>query len=72
MSTDNLVLEHLRAIRGTVERLSDDMQVVKVRLGQLENQMALLTGSYATLSNRTDQVDQRLLRIERRLDLVET
>jgi archaellum component FlaC len=64
MSTDNLVLEHLRAIRGTVERLSEEMQDVKVGLGNLENQ-------YASISNRLDRLDGRVLRIEKRLDLVE-
>ena len=64
MSTDNLILEHLRAIRGTVVRLADDMQVVKQRLGILEHQ-------YATISTRLDRIDERVLRIEKRLDLVE-
>ena len=64
MATDNLVLEHLRAIRSTVERLSEDMQEVKGRLGILEQQ-------YAIISNRFDRLDDRVLRIEKRLDLVE-
>ncbi|WP_160012471.1 hypothetical protein [Rhizobium sp. 18055] len=64
MSIDNLVLEHLRAIRGTVERLSDDMQEVKQRLGILEHQ-------YASISTRLDRLDDRVLRIEKRLELVE-
>ncbi|MET3611916.1 putative nuclease with TOPRIM domain [Rhizobium aquaticum] len=64
MATDNLVLEHLRAIRSTVERLSEDMQEVKGRLGVLEQQ-------YAIISNRFDRLDDRVLRIEKRLDLVE-
>ncbi len=65
MSSDNLILEHLRAIRGTVERLSDDMQVVKQLLGSLEHQ-------YATISTRLDRLDERVLRIEKRLDLVDS
>ncbi|MCD2173787.1 hypothetical protein [Rhizobium sp. C4] len=64
MATDNLVLEHLRSIRSTVERLSDDMQELKGRLGVLEQQ-------YAIISNRFDRLDDRVLRIEKRLDLVE-
>jgi DNA anti-recombination protein RmuC len=64
MSSDDLILEYLRAIRGTAERLSDDMQVIKQRLGQLEGHMATITGNYALLSNRLDKVDQRLLRME--------
>ena len=64
VSTDNVVLEHLRAIRGTVERLSEDMQEVKTRLGILENQ-------YASISSGLDRLDARVLRIEKRLDLVD-
>jgi len=64
MSTENLVLEHLRAIRTNVDRLVDDMQEVKQRLGFLENQ-------YASLSTRLDRMDERVHRIEKRLELVE-
>jgi len=63
-ATENLVLEHLRAIRSTVDRLSDDMQEVKGRLGILETQ-------YASISNRLDRIDERVHRIEKRLDLVD-
>ena len=62
MSTDNIILEHLRAIRSNVDRLVEDMHEVKQRLGFLENQ-------YASLSNRLDRMDMRIDRIEKRLDL---
>ena len=64
METDNIVLEHLRAIRATVDRISDDMQEVKSRLGILEHQ-------YASLSTRLDRIDERVLRIEKRIGLIE-
>jgi len=64
MATDNLVLEHLRAIRGTVERLAEDMIEVKQRLGNLEHQ-------YASVSSRVDRVDERVQRIEKRLGLID-
>ncbi|MDE1157935.1 MAG: hypothetical protein PW791_06600 [Neorhizobium sp.] len=63
-ATENLVLDHLGAIRATVERLSDDMQQARSRLGPLVQQ-------YASLSNRLDRVDQRILRIEKRLERVD-
>jgi archaellum component FlaC len=63
-ATENLVLEHLRAIRATVDRLSEDMQHVKARLGVLEQQ-------YAIISNRLDRMDDRIIRFEKRLELVE-
>lgn len=56
-ATENIVLEHLRAIRATVDRLADDIQEVKGRLGTLEMQ-------YANLSNRLDRMDERVSRRE--------
>ena len=64
MATDNLVLEHLRAIRGTVERMAEDMIEVKQRLGILEHQ-------HASVSTRLDRVDERVQRSEKRLDLID-
>lgn len=64
METDNIVLEHLRAIRASLDRLADDMQEVKTRLGILEHQ-------YASISTRIDRVDDRMHRIEKRLSLVD-
>ena len=69
--TDNVVLEHLRHIRGAVDGLREDMREVKGRLGLLENQYANLTTQYANLSNRLDRLDGRIERIEKRLGLVE-
>ena len=62
MDTD--ILEPLRAIRGTLDRIAEDMREVKVRLGFLETQCA-------SLSNRLDRMDERVGRIERRLDLLD-
>lgn len=68
-SDDNLVLEHLRHIRGRVDDTAEDMREVKLRLGNLEAQIAGLTNGYASLSSRLDRLDARVERIERRLDL---
>jgi len=62
--TNNLVLEHLRHIRGAVDDTREDMREVKSRLGLLEQQ-------YAIISGRLDRLTDRVERIERRLDLVE-
>jgi predicted RNase H-like nuclease (RuvC/YqgF family) len=62
---DNLVLDHICAIRATVDRLAEDMQELKSRLGLLEQHCA-------SLSNRLDRIDRRILRIEKRLDLVDS
>jgi archaellum component FlaC len=64
MSTENIILEHLRAIRATQDRHSEDLREIKGRLGILEQQ-------YASISTRLDRLDERVNRIEKRLDLVE-
>jgi len=62
MDTEAIVLEHLRAIRATLDRHSDDLREIKGRLGILESQ-------YASLSNRLDRMDERVARIEKRQEL---
>jgi predicted nucleic acid-binding Zn-ribbon protein len=63
-AAENLVLEHLHAIRATQDRHTEDFREVKTRLGFLEQQ-------YALISTRLDRIDERVLRIEKRLQLVE-
>jgi len=60
----SLILEHLRRMRTSIDRLEENMSEVKLRLGHFEAQ-------YTTISNRMDRVDNRLDRIEKRLDLVD-
>ena len=62
--TDNIVLEHLRHIRGAIDDARDDIREIKQGAGNLENQ-------YANMSNRLDRMDIRIERIERRLDLTD-
>ena len=64
MADDNIVLEHLRAIRATQDRHTQEFLEVKQRLGFLERQ-------YASISRRVDSIDARMDRIEKRRDLVE-
>ncbi len=71
MAPDNIILEHLRAIRGVLDRHTDELREIKERLGILEIGIGNLGGQYASLSNRLDRMDERVARIEKRLDLVE-
>ena len=64
MSIDNLVLEHLRAIRATQDRHTEELLEIKGGLGLIE-------GQYASISRRVDRIDERLDRMERRLGLIE-
>lgn len=72
-NTENLILEHLRAIRGKVDVIAEDVGNMKQPLTSLETQlanvhrdMAQLHGDNAILHSRLDIMEKR---IERRLDL---
>jgi predicted nucleic acid-binding Zn-ribbon protein len=60
----NLILEHLRAIRGSQERMEHDIKDLKFRVGQIEQTLA-------HHSSRFDRVETRLEHIEKRLGLVD-
>jgi hypothetical protein len=62
--TVNVVLELLRRVRASQERMELDVRDVKVRMSAVE----IVLG---TLNSRMDRFDERLSRIERRLDLAE-
>jgi len=62
--TNELIFELLKRVHADTAALREDMQVVKQRLGFLEEQ-------YANLSRRVDRIDDRTHSIEKRLDLVE-
>jgi len=75
---NNLVLEHLRAIRAEFGGFRVDIHDVKGRLTALEvsvanlrTEMANLHGDFAGQSGRIDRVENRLERIERRLGLLD-
>jgi predicted nucleic acid-binding Zn-ribbon protein len=61
---DNIVLEHLRHIRGAIDDARNDSRETKQCIGSLQNQ-------YANMPNRLDRMDVRIERIERRLDLTD-
>lgn len=73
---NNLILEHLRHIRGRVDQISEDMKDVKLRLSAVENGLSLVRREIV-LGDETDYRQQvsidrlveRVQRIERRLDL---
>jgi tetrahydromethanopterin S-methyltransferase subunit G len=74
---DNIVLVQLRRLDEKLDRVLVDLGDIKHRLTSVEQQVAflqqqtgLLHGDFAGQSARIDRVDQRLERIERRLDLV--
>ncbi len=75
---DNLALEHLRAIRGSQERVEKDLHDIKQRLSSLERgqaknhaEYAELYGDHARQQSNFDALSERVQRIEKRLELTD-
>jgi hypothetical protein len=68
---DNLVLAMLRRIRGILEDPIRKFDEVILRLGRLDREVANLHGDFAGMSLRLDNLDQRVSRVERDLDLID-
>ena len=62
--TNELIYETLKRMQETLSLHTQYHLETKSRLGTLEQQ-------YANLSTRIDRIDERLARVERRLDLIE-
>ncbi len=69
--TESLVLEHLRHIRKAVDALSLDMIDVKARMTGVEGTLGHVLTQLAVLNGRVDRLEERLGRVERRLDLAD-
>ena len=68
---DNLVLEHLRAIRGQVTKLADGMHTLSTEMTAMRHH---LFGAITTQNSdhvEIAEIKVRLDRIEKRLDLVD-
>ena len=68
----NLVLEHPRAIRTTVENIERELGDVRHRVGSMERHLANLQSDIANVHLRLGHQGDRLDRIERRLALVDS
>jgi butyrate kinase len=70
-NTDNLVLEHLRAIRSDSARLANRMETMSVELTAIRQHL----GGVVTIQDHDHgdiaEIKSRLDRIERRLELTE-
>lgn len=77
-NTDNLVLEHLRAIRSDLAAVRDDTREIKTRLAIVESGVAGLrrdngdfASSIAAQHLSYDRLADRVERIEQRLNLAD-
>lgn len=68
---DNVVLQHLRAIREQLDTLNEGQLELMQPVGNLEVQVANLAAQMDNQSVRIDRIDARLDRVERRLGLIE-
>lgn len=68
---DSLVIEILRRIQGDLRELRLDVQDIKHHLSGIEVHLGELASGQAGQSVRLDRHDERLGRIERRLELTE-
>jgi len=72
-NVENLILEHLKALRNELRDFKNeataDLAMIKQRLTSLEAQVASVHADMALVHGRIDRVDSRIDRIERRLDL---
>lgn len=66
---ENVVLEHLRHIRATVDEIAADLRRTNGRVSTLEFGHGASTMSLAEQNIEIDRLKSRLDRVERRLDL---
>jgi hypothetical protein len=69
---DNIVLEHLRYIRGAIDDLREDTKDIKFRIGVSERGLISVQDILVQHSTQFDRLNARLERIEKRLALVES
>lgn len=67
----HIMLEHLNYLRKGQDGMRLDLMDIKTRLTSVELHVGELQTQYAGQGGRLDRVEDRLSRIERRLDLVE-
>jgi outer membrane murein-binding lipoprotein Lpp len=75
-NVENLILEHLRHIRGRVDQVADDMSDLKHRMSSLEHAMVSVKREVASGDETDarqqisiDKLVERIERIERRLEI---
>jgi predicted nucleic acid-binding Zn-ribbon protein len=68
-TTESLVVEILRKLQADMSIMREDIRDIKTRLSSIEARLAHPHADYATQSLRIDRLEDRLSRIEHRLDL---
>lgn len=68
---ENLVLEHLRAMRHSLRRLELDVSDIKIRVSATERHLGEQQLQMSAINICLDHLDERVSRIEKRLELVD-
>jgi predicted nucleic acid-binding Zn-ribbon protein len=68
-NVENLILERLHCMDEKLDDLRGDVQDVKIRMTAAEKHLMGIQTSVYGLNQRMDRFDERLSRVERRLDL---
>lgn len=76
-NVENLVLEHLRAIRSQIDQIASDIREIKHRIvtveagmGTINQQIGHLQHAIAGQQVSFDRLTERVERVERRLEMV--
>ncbi len=69
--TENVVLEILKRIQIDMSDMRDDISELKMRATALDEHMGGLIIQVSGNNNRLDRMDERLKRVERRLELTD-
>lgn len=68
---ESIVLRYLRPIDERLDRIDNSLSNLVFRVASVEERVAGLRKDFVRLEVRVDQMDDRMKRIERRLDLVQ-
>lgn len=71
METDNLILDHLRAIRRDMARMADDIHGLRIEMSAMRHNMTAMQMVQDRDPGDVTQLKLRVDRIEQRLDLVD-
>ncbi|MFW2830241.1 hypothetical protein [Sphingomonas sp. ID0503] len=70
-NVENLVLEQLRRMNARFDNLEGDLRELKTRVTALDEHMGGVMIAVSGMNARLDRFDERLARVERRLDLTD-
>ena len=71
-TADNLVLEHLRAIRTDMASMNNNLRDVRARLSSIESYIATMHGDQTRTVLTIEELAARVERLEKRAGLIET